>query len=317
MPKIVDRSRWILLDKGQEQAGWLEQSDTTMFRCFRTWWRTPDGCENYWKKRVALGPESMAKKAARTKLRDEIKRFDEVRLTPTHYHRPEPDTRFEWLLERVKATREGEWKPTTKSVNEMYLRVLRNKLGGIPVDQFGTIEMQDHLREWLQQLTREGYSKSYIQHTLIYLWAALNEAVKRKLVHFNYASELKVPKATKAADQRFVTDEEVAAIVQHFHSAGQKRDALIVEILFLCALRPAELFALNWNDWDPARLGELRIDENFGKGGLLTPKTERSRATISVPPRVQHQLTEWKRWCGNATPDAFMFPSGRGTAIRY
>src|SRR5215218_4737094 len=141
MPKIVDRSRWVLLDKGQDQAGWLEQSDTTMFGCFRTWWRTPDASENSWKKRVALGPKSMAKKAARTKLRDEIKRFYDVRLTPTHYHRPEPDTRFEWLLDRVKASREGDWKPTTKSVNEMYLRVLRNKLGGIPVDQFGTIEM--------------------------------------------------------------------------------------------------------------------------------------------------------------------------------
>ena len=51
---------------------------------------------------------------------------------------------------------------------------------------------------------------------------------------------------------------------------------LIVEMLYLCALRPGELFALRWNDWDLARPGELNIDENFGKEGSLTPKTERS-----------------------------------------
>src|SRR3954454_23233882 len=119
MPKMVDRSRWLLLAKGQDQAGWLEQSETTMFGCFRTWWHTADG-EKSWKKRVPLGVHSISKKSARSKLRDEIKRFYDLQLRPGQSNGPQPDARFEWLLERVRSTREGDWKPTTKTINEMY-----------------------------------------------------------------------------------------------------------------------------------------------------------------------------------------------------
>jgi hypothetical protein len=53
--------------------------------------------------------------------------------------------------------------------------------------------MQDYLRGWLNELATRNLSKSYIQHLLIYLRATLNEAVKRQLIHYNYAAELKVP----------------------------------------------------------------------------------------------------------------------------
>ena len=52
-----------------------------------------------------------------------------------------PGYQIEWLLDRAKSTREGDWKPTTKSVNQINLRVLRSELGDIPVHQFGTIEL--------------------------------------------------------------------------------------------------------------------------------------------------------------------------------
>jgi hypothetical protein len=93
----------------------------------------------------------------------------------------------------------------------MYLKVLRDKLGHIPIRDFGTVEMQDYLRGWLNDLAAKQLSKSYIQHVLIYLRASLNEAAKRQLVHYNYATELKVPSKVKEVDHRFLSEDQVAA----------------------------------------------------------------------------------------------------------
>jgi hypothetical protein len=100
-------------------------------------------------------------------------------------------------------------------MNEMYLTILRDKLGHIPIRDFGTVEMQDHLRGWLHGLAAKELSKSYIQHLLIYLRAALNEAVKRQLLHFNYATELKIPARLKKVDQRVLSEDQVATLI-HF-----------------------------------------------------------------------------------------------------
>jgi hypothetical protein len=100
-------------------------------------------------------------------------------------------------------------------MNEMYLTILRDKLGHIPIRDFGTVEMQDYLRGWLHGLAAKELSKSYIQHLLIYLRAALNEAVKRQLLHFNYATELKIPARLKKVDQRVLSEDQVATLI-HF-----------------------------------------------------------------------------------------------------
>jgi hypothetical protein len=109
----------------------------------------------------------MAKKAARTKLRDEIKRFYDIRLTSPHYHRPEPDTRSEWLLERVKATATVTGSRPPNQWTACIFECSETSLEAYPSIGSGTIEMQDFLREWLQELGREGYSNFYIEHTLI------------------------------------------------------------------------------------------------------------------------------------------------------
>lgn len=166
-------------------------------------------------------------------------------------------------------------------------------------------------------MATRNLSKSYIQHLLIYLRATLNEAVKRQLIHYNYAAELKVPARLKAVDERFVTEGEIAALLAHLRSKGQRRDALIVSIFFICALRPGELFALRWNDWNQQRPDLLRIDEAFGKSGLDDPKTRRSNSVVYLPPELQVELTEWLNWCGDVDPNAWIFPSKHDTPIKY
>jgi len=79
----------------------------------------------------------------------------------------------------------------------------------------------------------------------------------------------------------------------------------------------ASLFALRWNDWDPHNPDHLRIDEAFGKCGLHDPKTPRSDSYVYLPSGVQALLLEWKAWCGDSRPGAFIFASKRDTPMRY
>jgi integrase len=249
---------------------------------------------------------------------DKIREFFNAHMTAAGLPaKGTPDTAFAWLLEKVKEARAPDWKPNTALINAMYFKVLGDKLGHIPVRDFGTVEMQDYLRGWLHDLAGKGLSRSYIQHVLIYLRAALNEAVKRRLVHYNYASELKVPARVKEVDQRFLTEDQVAALIKHLREVGQRRDALIVMIFYLCALRPGELFALRWNDWAEQRPDVLRIDEAFGKSGLDAPKTARSRGFVHLSAAVQAELRAWKDWCGDVAAEAWIFTSKRGTPISY
>jgi hypothetical protein len=77
------------------------------------------------------------------------------------------------------------------------------------------------------------------------------------------------------------------------------------------------LFALRWNDWDARDPDHLRIDEAFGKSGLDDPKTPRSNSYVYLPAAVQTLLQDWKAWCGDTRPEAFIFPSRRNTPTRY
>jgi integrase len=318
MPKKVDRSKWVLLDHGRDQKGWLEQAGKFLYGAFRARWRMPNGTERDYRERVKLGVPSMGLKAAERLLITKIGEFFDTHLTASGLQsKATPDATFSWLLEKVKEIRQADWKLNTARINEMYLKILRDKLGHVPIRDFGTVEMQDYLRGWLQELASKNLSRSYVQHVLIYLRAALNEAVKRQLVHFNYASELKVPARLKEVDQRVLSEEQVATLIKHLRACGQRRDALIVTIFYTCALRPGELFALRWNDWGEDRPAQLRIDEAFGKSGLDTPKTAQSRGHVYLPPAVQSELKAWKDWCGDVRPDAWVFTSKRGTPIAY
>jgi integrase len=303
---------------GRDQLGWLEKAGGCLYGCFRTHWKIPDGESRTWREWVELGSPSVGTKAAKRMLIGQIQEFFNSRLQAAGMPaKATGSDTFSWLLARVEETRRADWKPNTARINTMYLKVLRDKLGRLPIQDFGTVEMQDYLRGWLQELAKSGLSRSYVQHVLIYLRAALNEALKRQLVHYNYANELKLPARMKKIDQRYLTEDQVALLVKHLRANGQRRDALIVLLFYLCALRPGELFALRWNDWDPATRHLLRIDEAFGKSGLDDPKTPRSNSYVYLPPTLQSELESWKAWSGNVAPESWIFTAKRKTPIRY
>jgi hypothetical protein len=159
--------------------------------------------------------------------------------------------------------------------------------------------------------------QNHIQHLLIFVRAAINEEMMRRLVHYNYPDEIKVPKRLKNVDQGFMSDQEIGAVLFYFRNNGQRRDELILWILHACALRPGELFALRWNDWDPHNPDHLRIDEAFGKSGLDDPKLLAATATYTCRMEFKRSSRSGKRGAATAVrkPSCFI-EAGHADSLR-
>ena len=90
------------------------------------------------------------------------------------------------------------------------------------------------------------------------------------------------------------------------------RDRLIVRIFLVLGLRPDQLFALRWND---KMQNSLRIDTSITDGIEVETKTEGSNANVWLPVSIETELEWWRSVSRDASPEAFIFPSARGTAI--
>jgi integrase len=84
----------------------------------------------------------------------------------------------------------------------------------------------------------------------------------------------------------------------------------IPRISILLGLRPGELFAAKWDDFDAVK-GRLRIDESAAEWGLKDTKTPGSRAWVWLPKSVTAELLQWQ----SVSSSAFIFPSKKGTPI--
>ena len=88
------------------------------------------------------------------------------------------------------------------------------------------------------------------------------------------------------------------------------RDRLIARICIVLGLRPGELFAAKWDDFDAAG-GRLRIDESAAEWGVKETKTPGSRAWLWLPSLIASELAAWQ----TTSSALLIFPSQTGTPI--
>jgi integrase len=143
--------------------------------------------------------------------------------------------------------------------------------------------------------------------------AILEEAVEQDFVVKNAARKLEIP-ATREQCHRAPSQAEIRELL----SVLSERDHLILHMFSVLGLRPGELFALRRNDSEPS--GELRIDEAVsdalrGNERIVAPKTVASIARVWLPRSIRDELDFWMRNMKDQRPEAFLFPSTRGTPM--
>src|SRR5215208_3461206 len=232
------------------------------------------------------------KKEARDKLHAARKQLDEgVDLGV-------PSQTIEAFLESWLADSKARVRPKTLRTYQDLLRLhVIPELGKVRLDRLAAPQIAKLLRD----KQSSGLSPKTVNHIRATLRAALNQAVRWRLIAHNPAtavSSLRVPHQ----DVQVLSPEEARAVLataarpyspaKGWQPRHDRHEALWIVALSL-GLRQAEVLGLRWADVDFGA-GTLRVNHALtrvdGKLVLAEPKTDRSRRTLPLSRRVREAL---------------------------
>jgi integrase len=133
-------------------------------------------------------------------------------------------------------------------------------------------------------------------------------AIAEDLIRRNPAALLFTPAEAKRGPRLVMTIEEV----KKCFAVLDPRERLIVQLGIVAGMRPGEIFGLTW-----ARVGPDYADirQRVYKGLIDTPKTLQSVRLAALPQDLLFALEQWKGLCLERRPEAWVFPSERGTPL--
>jgi integrase len=148
---------------------------------------------------------------------------------------------------------------------------------------------------------RKGKAAKSIRNWIGILSATFNYARRQRWCTTNPCEAVELPRVEASDDIRFLTGEELEALLRA--AEGNGRFAGTDRVLYLAAamtgMRQGELLALRWQDVDWTA-SKIRIRQNYVRGQFGSPKTRRS--TRSTPlgdvlaAELEHhfQRSDWK-----------------------
>lgn len=144
-----------------------------------------------------------------------------------------------------------------------------------------------HVHSLITRKTREGrLAPRTIQYMHSVLRAALNQAVRWRMIHYNAAAMVSAPRGTRQ-EPKVLTPEEARQLLDA--ARGDRLEALYSVALAL-GLRQGEALGLKWSDidLDTGTLRVRRASQRIPHQGtqLVETKTDRSRRALVMPPIV-------------------------------
>ena len=210
--------------------------------------------------------------------------------------------------------------PSTVELYQIYLtRHLVPGIGHIRLAKLTPLDIQG-----LYTRLRSTMAASSVRRIHGMLSSALRQAVDWKLIPFNPASQVKVPKDRKREMRALALDEAP----QFLAAASQGQPAVLLAFLVATGLRPGEAMALRWKDMN-LKTGVLSVRRSvtWKKGGtyeFTDTKTEKSTRTLPLPSSLIPRLKEHKGWVAETRLKAgaswhdndLVFPAQDGRPLR-
>jgi integrase len=283
------------MPRQRHQNGWVKLSGKKVKKWIGHWrpYRE-DGKRSH--ATIVLGLKSeMAKWQAEEKLRAHIAK-EENRA-------PEPakDPTFEWFW-RYRFVPTRSWSDKTESlITTIFERHVLPRIGHIQLAKLDKLTIDVMLKE-----LAKGWSSSLVHKVRVYAKAALEEAVEQGYLDKNPVRKIQNPQ-TRPPSKRYLSLDEIRRLLD---AMGNPRDRLIVRMCIILGLRPGEIFALKWDDFDEAN-GRLRIDEAVVKSKIKATKTPASRAWIWLPQSITGELVKWRE----TSSSPLIFPARTGRPL--
>ena len=220
---------------------------------------------------------------------------------------PKPNSiTLEWFTrERFLPMRRAQWAPSTRETNLYNLeRHILQKLGDKALCELEKF----HCQVFLNGLAEKGFSFTVVDHCRTMLKAILEEAVDSDLIGKNPARKLVNPE-TKEPEKHVLPKPHARLLIESL----ELRDRLIAMIAAFCAMRPGEIFGLQWSSWR----GDHFHIEGTAWRGMLRPgkaKTRGSKAPVAIPDILSPLVKAWHE--ENDETTGLIFPSEKGTPMR-
>ena len=220
-------------------------------------------------------------------------------------------TTFADLWNTFCAVKSGRWsKKTKEDLRYLFAKHVLPVVGNQPPREVTLTSLQ----LLLNKMAEDGYCKSAVGQIRTYMKACFEYAMDEEIVQKNPARKVAMPNIRKKSCERFLSIDEVRALLAH----ASPREHLVLRILAVCGLRPAEALVLRIEDFEGA---QLRIDEALkerqgGEDRVGATKTAESDNYVPVPPDLGREIAAWIAGHpdrGNAR--AFLFPNSVGSAF--
>ncbi|HEY3940707.1 MAG TPA: tyrosine-type recombinase/integrase [Bryobacteraceae bacterium] len=199
------------------------------------------------------------------------------------------------------------WKESTRMTTEPRM-VFHLK----PV--FGTHVLRAITREQLQSLLdqkAQTLSRSIVDHLRWDLNNVLKTAMSDGLIESNPAAALFTPPCKAEAEKLIMSPHQIRLALNVLDA----RERLIFRMAVFDGMRPGEILAISLGN---VREDSVLVNQRVYKGDIDTPKGRRGKRTartVALSPGTLAELAAWRTLLLDDSPEAFLFPSERGTPL--
>jgi integrase len=210
-----------------------------------------------------------------------------------------------YIKEIVPLTKQPRRKPSTVHGFE---QIWRQHLHG----HFGETTLKDYEpamgKRFLRSLTGTQ-GKTTLKHIKALAGSIFGYAVDEEFLKVNPWHDVRIPEdavESKATEHYTLAEAEdlISALVAHVDCQ------LVLSLACFLGLRPGEIAALKWEDFDTE---SVMIRRSVVRGVVGTPKTAESLATLPLPIQVKIPLELWRQKSGRS--EGYVFESKNGTPV--
>lgn len=162
---------------------------------------------------------------------------------------------FTDVWERIKENSVKEESTITK-YESIFKHHIKNKFGNVSIQELSYRDINDYLEQMYKMgddsgTKQNGYSYSFVESILKFIWLVINSAFSYKYISANdlkfLTDNIKMPKAQGEKSKRILSSDEI----QKIYNLLKDTDYLLPFLISLyTGTRPAETFAIRFGDFD-------------------------------------------------------------------
>ena len=241
------------------------------------------GCDGTGKRRQVFKTLRGTKRAAQKELAQLI-----ATVSSNSYVHPTKATVADFLRRWLESySRARVTALTFEKYEEIVDRHLIPAFGQVPLSRLRSEDIQYRYTRWTTEGRLDGkaggLSRSTIAKFHAVLHKALRTAVKWRILSFNPAESVDLPRSFKR-ERRALTLDQSLALMRAISAPERNHVRIPIMLMLYCGLRRSEVLGLQWSDVDRAR-GTLHIRRaivriRHGKLVIKPPKNGRSRMVL-------------------------------------